>query len=128
MRIYLAGPMRNYPEFNQPAFRDGAARLRESGHEVFCPADADNSQGFDWAGHSGDLDVAEADGFSLREALAADLSWICLHAEAVAVLPGWEESLGATAEVDAAHAIGIPVYELGELCDLGDGTEAGASP
>jgi hypothetical protein len=114
--------MRGIPEFNLPAFQDGARRLREAGHEVFCPADEDKSLGFDWSGHSGDLAQAESEGFSLRKALAADLSWICLHAETVAVLPGWEKSLGATAEVYAAHAIGIPVQEVGGLCDLGAGT------
>jgi Domain of unknown function (DUF4406) len=117
MRVYLAGPMRRIPEFNRPAFTEGTRRLREAGHEVFSPVEYDELCGFDWAGHSGELSAAEAGGFSLRKALAADLSWICLHAEAVAVLPGWEKSLGATAEVHTAHAIGIPVHEIGELLE-----------
>lgn len=115
MKVYLAGPMRGIPEFNHPAFRDGARRLRDAGHEVFSPAEHEEMRGFDWAAHSGDLSAAEASGFSLRKALGADLAWICSDADAVVVLPGWQESLGATAEVAVARALGLPSVELDEF-------------
>lgn len=117
MKIYLAGPMRNIPEFNLPAFKAGAHQLRLLGHEVFCPAEADNSFGFDWTGHSGNLEEAHAQGFSLREALGADLAWICAHADAVVTLPGWEKSLGAAAEVATAKALGLDVLDLQEVTE-----------
>ena len=50
--------------------------------------------------------------FSLRDALADDLWWICKHAEAVALIPGWGNSAGATAELYAARALNLRVIEL----------------
>lgn len=112
MRVYLAGPMRGIPEFNKPLFDAATDYLRVCGHEVFNPVGRDEKAGYDWTGHSGDITKAQADGFSLRTALEEDLSWICLHADAVAVLPGWEMSLGATAEVAVARALSLPVWEV----------------
>jgi hypothetical protein len=118
MRIYLAGPMRGYPEFNAPAFREGARRLRALGHEVFSPVEHDEGNGFDWTGVTGDLtEVAKTQGFDLRAALGADLGWICAHAEAVALLDGWEKSLGATAEAATARALGLPVLGLSQFTE-----------
>lgn len=116
MRIYLAGPMRNIAQFNFPAFHSAAGQLRSGGHEVFSPAEHQEFAGFDYTGHAaGDLAAAEAAGFSLREALGADLAWICAEADAVVLLPGWENSLGARAEAATGHALGLLVTGLGEF-------------
>jgi hypothetical protein len=116
MKIYLAGPMLGRPEFNFPAFHHAAVALRAAGHEVFSPAerdierhDADISVG----NHSGDEEAAARKyGFDLRVALGEDLAWICAHADAIALLPGWRESKGAGAEYAAAVALGLQVIEL----------------
>ena len=50
MRIYLAGPMRNYPRNNFPAFDAAAAKLRADGHEVFNPAEHDRKTYGDGSG------------------------------------------------------------------------------
>lgn len=119
MKIYLAGPMRGIPEFNFPAFFKAAEHLRAHGHEVFNPAEKDNEKyGTDISkgNHEGREDVAASQhGFSLREALGADLAWICAEADAVALLPGWENSKGATAERATAHALGISTFLVGEV-------------
>jgi hypothetical protein len=91
MRLYLAGPMRGKPDLNFPAFRAAAAKLREAGHFVFDPSES----------LPGDA--------SIRECMATDLSWIALHAEGIALLPGWDHSRGAKAELALAHAIGLHV-------------------
>lgn len=116
MNIYLAGPMRGIPEFNFPAFHAGAAKLREQGHTVFSPAEHDiERHGTDISkgNATGDEKIAaEQHGFNLREALGADLAWICKHADAVALLPGWENSKGARAEKATATALGLTIIEL----------------
>lgn len=110
MKLYLAGPMSGIPDFNYHAFHAAATELRSNGYTVFNPADNDVANGFDPRGMNGDPAEAAALGFSLREALRQDLSWICDHAEGIALLPGWETSRGAAAEVALAHALGIPTY------------------
>lgn len=108
MKIYLAGPMTGLPDYNFPAFDQAAKHLRDLGHAVFNPADNDRENGFDATGLAGH--EAARLGFSLRNALKQDLSWICDHAEAVAVLDGWHLSKGALTETALARALGIP-YE-----------------
>lgn len=108
MRIYIAGPMRGIPEFNFPAFDEATAWLRARGHDVFNPAERDRDEdGFTGEGFDGTEDLSQH-GFDLRAALGADLAWITEHADLVVVLPGWEESKGANAEVATAVALGIP--------------------
>jgi hypothetical protein len=116
MKLYLAGPMRGIPEFNFPAFFAAAAKLEAEGHEVFNPAAKDNERyGADISkgNHEGRADIAASNhGFSLREALGMDLAWICEHADGIALLPGWRNSKGATAEYATAVALGLEVIEL----------------
>lgn len=113
MKIYLAGPMTGYQEFNFPAFIEGAWLLRDAGHEVWSPAEHDIACGLDVTGLDGSPQSLAGSGFDLRRALGADLTWITSHSEAVVLLPGWEKSSGARAEIATALAIGIPVWRLG---------------
>ena len=114
MRIYLAGPMRNVPYFNFPAFFAAEAELKKKGHKVFNPARRDvQKYGKEIAAPDGSIKTAAAQvGFSLREALAMDSQWLCLNADAIALLPGWEKSLGANAELALAKALGLKVIKL----------------
>ena len=117
MKIYLAGPMRGKPNFNFPAFDYASAKLREQGHEVFSPADHDREvNGAEIEiNPTGDEAICEAKfGFSIRDALGSDLDWICHNADAVALLPGWEQSTGANAERATAVALGITLIILGK--------------
>lgn len=100
MILYLAGPMRGYPDDNYPAFADARESLRNQGHEVFCPAE-----------ETEDLTRIRGERPELRELIGIDLHWICSRADGVVVLPGSEKSLGVTAEVATAMAIGIPAWE-----------------
>jgi hypothetical protein len=85
--------MTGYPNWNYDTFNAAAQRLRAAGHEVFNPAENDN-------GSSG-----KPREFYLRLDVKAVAS-----AEAVAVLPGWERSEGASLEVHIARHLAMPVY------------------
>lgn len=115
-RVYVAGPMRGIPEFNFPAFHAATKALRAIGCVVFNPAEKDNERhGTDISkgNTTGDEAIASAQhGFNLREALGLDLAWICAEADAVALLPGWQNSKGAQAERATAIALGLTVVEL----------------
>jgi hypothetical protein len=113
VKFYLAGPMRGIPEFNFPAFHAAAAKLRAEGHEVFNPAEKDiERHGTDISKGNATGDEAQSakeHGFNLRVALGQDLAYICAEAECIALLPGWENSKGARAELATANALGLVV-------------------
>lgn len=115
-KVYVAGAMRGIPEFNFPAFNAAAAMLRQIGCEVFNPAERDNeAHGVDISKGNLTGDEAQATkdhGFNLRDALGDDLAFICKHADAVALLPGWERSKGANAERATAEALGLQIILL----------------
>lgn len=105
MRVYLAGPMTGIREFNFPEFDKYAAILKSKGHEVCNPADLDRELGFDPESQEG---VSQE---FLREALRRDLSAIC-DADAIAMLPGWENSGGARVEWMLAVRLGLRIFYL----------------
>jgi hypothetical protein len=117
MKIYVAGPMRGKPDFNFPAFDKASAFLRRLGHTVFNPADRDREAHGPDIGKSldGNIDEAVQKGFSLREALAADMKFIAEEADGIWMLEGWETSLGARAEHALATALKLRIFYD---CDL----------
>ncbi len=127
MNVYLGGPMRGIPQFNFPAFFTAAKKLRAYGYNVFNPAERDNYVYGTriWKDNeTGDLGAAAQVGFSLRDALAADMSWIASKADVVALLPGWEHSKGCLAEKALAEALGLDVWYLGlDFTQEGDGDD-----
>lgn len=88
MRWYLSGPMSGLPDFNRPAFREAARRLRDAGAEVLNPVELCPP------------------GLSWDEAMAIDLAAL-ETAGGVIVLPGWEQSRGARREVAFAELRGM---------------------
>ena len=103
MKIYLAGPMRGYPEFNFPAFHAYAKTLRDQGYEVFSPAEKGMEKEVG----------AQYETLSFRRAVfLLDTDYICREAEAVALMPGWDKSSGARAEKALAEAIGLKIMYL----------------
>jgi len=108
--IYIAGPMRGYPEFNFPAFFSVECRLQDAGWNVFNPARHDvDEYNLDTRGMKGDMH--EIPQFNLRNALVWDTQRIC-ESDAIFMLNGWEHSTGARAEHALALALGLKIlYE-----------------
>ena len=103
MKLYLAGPMRNFPDFNFPAFHAAAKRLRAEGHEVFNPAEKGAEK--DAASNQNSLEFR-------RLVFGLDTAWICGEAEGMVMLDRWVESRGAFAEWALANALGLPIRYL----------------
>ena len=116
--IYIAGPMRGYPNFNFEAFHTAEEQFKQRGWDVFNPARKDEEQyGKDFNDNNpdGDLDQAIAEGFSMRVALFQDTKFICNHATHIFMLRGWENSAGARAEHSLAVALGHEILYQGAL-------------
>lgn len=115
MKIYLAGPMRGYPNFNFAAFDYAAAKLRAEGHHVFSPAERDREAYGPEVENNPTGDESKApEGCTIEDCMLADTAWICRYAEAIALLPGWEKSTGANAERALGVAIGATIIVLGK--------------
>lgn len=96
MRIYLAGPMRGYVDNNFPAFHEAADRYRKVGFEVVSPAEMDLAIDPDAA--NVDLDTANRNfAFYMTRDLPA-----VLECDAIVLLEGWEDSVGALTEAYVA--------------------------
>lgn len=89
-RLYLCGPMTGIPEYNYPAFHQAAERLTARGYEVLNPARFDPDPRLKWSDY-------------LRRGLT-DL----LTVDALALLPGWHDSVGARLEIYVAQSLGMP--------------------
>ena len=104
-RLYLAGPMRGYKDFNFPAFIEATKKLREAGYIVSCPAEMDRADGFneEVLARMSDKEVMEY----TRRVFPRDAISVC-GSDGIALLDGWSVSKGASAEVAIANAMGIP--------------------
>jgi hypothetical protein len=105
-RIYVAGPMRGYPKFNFPAFDEARDRGLALGHFIISPADIDREADPD----AENMDPASITPEMCRKYAERDLDAI-LTCDAIAVLKGWEKSVGATAEVAVARWLKLPVLD-----------------
>lgn len=103
MRTYLAGPMTGHPELNFPLFHAEAKRLRDCGHDVVNPAE---------------INVDPAKGWT--ECMRADIAEL-VKCEAIAMLPGWQQSRGASLEHHIATQLGMQVIHLAPSLDDGMG-------
>ena len=93
-RIYISGPMTGCPNLNFPAFHAAAERFRKAGWDVANPAE----------NFGGRTDLP-------REAyLRADVTMLA-GCDAIALLPGWPESHGATLEYLLAGELGLEIYD-----------------
>jgi len=110
-RCYLAGPMRGYPEMNHPAFFAGEELLVDAGWIVFNPARLDKE--LDQFDPKRDEPLPQV--HYVRRDLGILMDYLKpSSSDAVVVLPGWESSTGATAEVGVARWLNLPVIPLAQ--------------
>lgn len=108
MKIYIAGPMTGYKDWNFPAFFEAQEVLEGLGYEVINPAHNDGKT----------LEAAIANAglvFNPPKTwnyyMRRDLPHV-LAVDAICVLDGWRNSKGACLEVHVAEALGLPIYTL----------------
>jgi hypothetical protein len=95
LKVYLAGRMAGLdPAEYHNIFAKYADKLRLDNHSVFNPA-ASNLQGW-----------------TENEIFAYVLAWLCREADAIALIPGYEQSLGAMAELAVAKRLGKTIIIL----------------
>lgn len=92
--LYISGPITGLADLNKPAFATAATQLRALGYAVINPHEigAPSELLLPWADY-----------------LRADLIAMLQGANALALLPGWERSRGATLECHVANALGWEV-------------------
>lgn len=107
--VYLAGPMAGMPGYNFKSFNAAAKSLRTRwGFQVVNPASLDEKLGM----------FADTDTESWSVApdiralyMARDLPFL-LECDELALLPGWETSVGANMELAVARMVGMHVVKL----------------
>lgn len=100
-RLYIAGPMSSLPELNFPAFHAEAARLRALGFEVVNPAEINAGTSAAWA-----------------DCMRADIAQL-VTCDGIVLLPGWQQSKGASLEAHIAERLEMRMYFPGDLVPVG---------
>lgn len=100
-RVYIAGPMTGIEDHNFPAFNAAAQKWRDDGWDVSNPAE----------NFGGRRDLP-------RESyLRSDVAQLS-QCDAIAMLPGWEASLGAKLEYLLARELQMPIFDAETLQSL----------
>ncbi len=93
-RVYISGPMTGAPNYNYPAFGAAAQQWRALGWGVVNPAES----------FGGDASRPRSD------YMRTDLEHL-LTVDAIAMLPGWQDSAGARLEHAIAGELGLDVLD-----------------
>lgn len=95
-RVYVAGPMSGLPDMNYPAFHEAAARLRAKGWHVENPAE------------NPDPHVDASCHWTAYMRMGVSQLMTC---HAIYLLPGWQQSKGASLEYLIAQRLGLQVMQ-----------------
>ena len=97
MKVYISGAISNQPN-PRPAFDSAASALRAAGFDVVNPYDLDHSKhGRAWA-----------------DFMRVDIKAL-MDCDAVAMLPGWRGSKGASIECSLAQDLGMVLKPLADF-------------
>lgn len=97
MKVYISGPMTGIKDFNYPAFEEAEKIVSATGHEPISPHRAPKLKNWE-------------------EYMRYDIK-LLVDCQAIALLPGWENSKGAKLEVHIAEKLGLFIWGIvdGEL-------------
>lgn len=107
-KLYIAGPMTGYEQWNFPEFFRVEKALLELGYEVVNPA---HNDGPDLESALKSAGSAEKPNYTWNYYMRRDLPHV-MECDGLLVLDGWQKSKGAQLEVHVAKALGLPLYIL----------------
>jgi len=111
-KVYIAGPMKGIPLFNFPEFDFTAEHIEEDWDncEAVNPAQIDRDNGFDPTSLPDDYDwnIIPPSAGTREEIMRRDINAL-LTCQAIYMLPGWENSAGAKAELHLARWAGLEI-------------------
>jgi hypothetical protein len=110
-KVYIAGPMRGYPKYNFPAFDAARDLAKAKGWDPISPADIDRDSGFHEHDPNADVYTAEVNRTFAGRDVNAILSLRSEDGDALALLPGWERSTGALAELALAKWVKLRILD-----------------
>ena len=105
MLVYIAGPIRGMPNYNQLAFHQAQLYLERLGHEVINPLQLDLD-------YDGEINASEQWEYAARDTgiiLGLQGAYKGRRVEAIYALSGWSNSIGSRAEVSLAQWIGAKI-------------------
>lgn len=128
-KVYVAGPMTGFPQFNIPKFERQTRRLRAAGFEVVSPVERDSPavQEAARASTDGKLVDDKIAGETWGQILARDVIIVADEVQGIVALPGWEKSKGARLEIFVALLCKKPVYIDAHLWESADETQPDGS-
>ncbi len=97
--------MTGLPDLNFPAFHAEAKRLRALGFEVVNPAEINTDPAAKW-----------------EDCLRKDIRAM-MDCCTISLLPGWQQSRGATLEAHIARALGFEVIETSGILTMEEACE-----
>ena len=116
--VYICGAMRGIPQLNHPAFFEAEETLKKKGYNVINPARMDQELGLD--PHN-----SQMDGKFIEDCARRDIDAV-FECDELALLPNWEKSKGAKAEIAVAQWLSKPIrlypsmvkMEKEDVCDV----------
>ena len=100
-RVYIAGPMRGYPNLNFDSFFKAEERLKNKGYYVINPA-------------------RNPLGLQVKEYMDIDLLYVKI-CDSIYMLKGWEGSIGALDEFSMAKSKGKAILYEEDNCEFHEG-------
>jgi hypothetical protein len=110
-RIYIAGPMAGVEDGNRPAFAKRAEKLKLARFEPVnpCGISPEHPTDIPCVGRPADHSTDHRYGCFLREGIK-----LLMTCDGFTLLPGWDGSVGASAEEHVARALGLPLIVFDE--------------